>query len=175
MTTGLHYHPHGHKGMVRTYRLVIEAEMNKLTFARFIHILIFDKEAAAKLIYIPKGQEVHHKDRNCLNDAPDNLELTDMLAHKAEHKAEIVAAMNRFQTTTVVSITPLGKEMTYDLVMEAPHHNFIANSLVAHNCGNYGGCAFAKVCAVSPSHRKAWLESDFMHWHWDPTVARGDV
>lgn len=43
------------------------------------------------------------------------------------------------------------------------------------SCGNYGGCAFAKVCSVSPTHRPAWLAQDFADWTWDPTVARGDI
>lgn len=43
------------------------------------------------------------------------------------------------------------------------------------SCGNYGGCSFAKVCSVSPTHRPAWLAQDFADWTWDPTVARGDI
>lgn len=43
------------------------------------------------------------------------------------------------------------------------------------SCGNYGGCAFARVCAVSPSHRKAWLEQEYDKWVWNPLVARGDI
>ncbi len=36
-------------------------------------------------------------------------------------------------------------------------------------------CAFKKVCAVSPSHRDAWLEADFTHREWNPTHARGNI
>lgn len=43
------------------------------------------------------------------------------------------------------------------------------------SCGNYGGCPFARVCAVSPSHRKAWLEQDYDVWGWNPLEIRGDV
>lgn len=43
------------------------------------------------------------------------------------------------------------------------------------SCGNYSGCPFAKVCAVSPNHRNAWLKSDFVSFNWNPLVARGDV
>lgn len=35
----------------------------------------------------------------------------------------------------VISIVPAGKEMTYDIVCEDPHRNFVANGMVAHNCG----------------------------------------
>jgi flavin-dependent thymidylate synthase len=33
----------------------------------------------------------------------------------------------------IVSIEPAGKGMTYDLEVEAPHHNFVANGIVTHN------------------------------------------
>ncbi len=36
----------------------------------------------------------------------------------------------------VVSVRAVGKAMTYDIVMEGPHHNFVANDLVVHNSYN---------------------------------------
>lgn len=43
------------------------------------------------------------------------------------------------------------------------------------SCNDYGGCIFRKVCSVSPSHRKSWLETDFVKRVWNPLLARGDV
>lgn len=43
------------------------------------------------------------------------------------------------------------------------------------SCGNYGGCAFRKVCSKAPSFRQSWLESDFVHFRWNPLQIRGDV
>lgn len=43
------------------------------------------------------------------------------------------------------------------------------------SCGNYGGCAFARVCKVSPSHRKAHLDADFVPFEWNPLKVRGDI
>lgn len=43
------------------------------------------------------------------------------------------------------------------------------------SCGNYGGCPFQRVCALSPSHRKAWLDEDYERWSWNPLIVRGDV
>lgn len=40
------------------------------------------------------------------------------------------------------------------------------------SCGNYGGCPFQKVCAVSPSHREAWLQDDFVKSEWNPLIPR---
>lgn len=42
-------------------------------------------------------------------------------------------------------------------------------------CNDYGGCPFQRVCAVSPSHRKAWLDQDFTKRHWNPLDVRGDI
>lgn len=36
-------------------------------------------------------------------------------------------------------------------------------------------CDFKKVCGVSPSHRQAWLEQDFVKFEWNPCVPRGDI
>ncbi len=40
-------------------------------------------------------------------------------------------------------------------------------------CHMYMGCAFQKVCSVSPTHRQSWLESDFLKQPpWNPLKSR---
>ncbi len=39
------------------------------------------------------------------------------------------------KVSTVVSITKVGIQPTYDIVMSEPYRNFIANGIVVHNCG----------------------------------------
>lgn len=41
------------------------------------------------------------------------------------------------------------------------------------SCDKFGGCPFRRVCSVSPSHRQAWLEQDFIKHEWNPLKARG--
>lgn len=41
---------------------------------------------------LPQGQVVHHRDRNSLNDEPDNLVALTMTAHQAEHELEMAEA-----------------------------------------------------------------------------------
>lgn len=36
-------------------------------------------------------------------------------------------------------------------------------------------CSFKRICSVSPSHRKAHLEADFVVRRWNPNESRGDV
>jgi hypothetical protein len=43
------------------------------------------------------------------------------------------------------------------------------------SCGNYGGCAFRKVCSISGHHRQSWLEQDFKPFRWNPLQVRGDI
>lgn len=35
----------------------------------------------------------------------------------------------------LISVEDCGEEMTYDIKMESPYHNFVANGIVVHNCG----------------------------------------
>jgi hypothetical protein len=39
-------------------------------------------------------------------------------------------------------------------------------------CGNYGGCAFKKVCSRSPEVRDIFLNADFKVNRWDPLITR---
>lgn len=61
---------------------------------------------------------VHHKD-----EGPKNNSFGDPYSHKYLSFDEIV------------SIDYAGAERVYDLVMEGPNHNFIANGFVSHNSG----------------------------------------
>jgi hypothetical protein len=39
---------------------------------------------------LPAGYVVHHKDRDTINDSPDNLEAISRAAHMSEHRPEFV-------------------------------------------------------------------------------------
>ena len=80
---------------------------------------------------------VHHIDGNKQNNDISNLMLLDdQAAHAAFHGA---TAYRHFKFVNpclhkVVSVTPAGKQMTYD-VKVLNHGNFLANGVVVHNCG----------------------------------------
>lgn len=72
----------------------------------------------------------HHRDENTLNNEESNIEILCATCHQAEHH------LGRRMTvgwSRVVSIEPDGEEMTYDMEVGAPHHNFVANGIVTHN------------------------------------------
>lgn len=153
--------------------LAYEAHMNGLSLDEFVEILRWDNFRATKLKFLPEGVEVHHRDGNPLNDEISNLEALTVLAHKQLHPMH--ESVNRLTKTVIESITFLGEEEVYDISMEAPHHNFIANGFVAHNCGMYGGCPFRKICGLPASVRQDWLKADFSRRIWDPLQVRGDI
>ncbi len=82
---------------------------------------------------------VHHKDRNPLNNDPGNLVTVCEPCHHALHAVEDSFGnpySHRYLSfDRIVSIRHSGRERVYDLCMEAPNHNFVANGFVSHNSG----------------------------------------
>ena len=74
--------------------------------------------------------EIHHMDKNPKNNKEENLKL---LCPKCHHLYHHTWALGVFPDK-IVSITPVGVEKVYDIEMEAPYHNFVANGIVVHNC-----------------------------------------
>lgn len=83
--------------------------------------------------------QVHHKDRNPLNNRSENLLCLCEPCHRKLHAAEDTFGnpySHRYLSfDRIVSITKVGRERVYDLAMAAPNHNFVANGFVSHNSG----------------------------------------
>lgn len=80
-----------------------------------------------------------HLDGNRLNNRPENLAWMCVSHHKAHDYAQNMR-QRRWEkghlagASEIVTITPDGEEMTYDVEMgEGTDHNFIANGIVSHN------------------------------------------
>jgi len=125
---------------------------------------------------------VHHKDRNKTNNDITNLELLTTDKHWLEHcnsvdyigKGGLVVMRPKY--AKIIAIEDAGSIDTYDIQMEAPHHNFIANGVVVHNCGktvevmnlalyrrehqNYKHCLVI-VCINGAKYN--WVEDIFLH------------
>ena len=91
-----------------------------------------------------------HLDGNRLNNEPNNLAWMCPSHHKA-HDYSRNGRKRRWDkghvalASEIVSITPAGEEMTYDVEMaEGTDHNFIANGIVSHNSHSaaYGYLAY---------------------------------
>ena len=53
--------------------------------------------------------------------------------NEGEYPNDILATIPKIEK--IVSIEKIGIEDVYDIQMESPNHNFIANGIVVHNCG----------------------------------------
>lgn len=114
-------------------RVVIEAHMNKLSVEDYVKRL--NLGTLEGLTFLSSEQEVHHIDENPRNDELSNLVVMSKSGHAQHHgkvenfKVEYVA------DDTVISVTPVGPVMTYDVQMNMPCHNFVAENFVVHNTG----------------------------------------
>jgi len=81
-----------------------------------------------------RGIHRHHRDRNLLNNDLENIDFLCARCHRARHQSEDghPNAMT-VKWVPIVSIEPAGEEMTYDLEVDHPDSNFVANGIVTHN------------------------------------------
>lgn len=84
--------------------------------------------------------EVHHLDKNRNNNELSNLIKVCRNCHRKFHYSK----SNKFLiggTTCIrnkiISINYIGIEDTYDIVMESPYNNFVANGFIVHNSTRY--------------------------------------
>src|SRR5699024_3740593 len=75
---------------------------------------------------------VHHIDENHFNNVPSNLITLCESCHQRVHNKNLLFAI----PDTVVSMEYIGCIPVFDIEMDSPYHNFVANGVVVHNC-NY--------------------------------------
>lgn len=151
----LKYHPYGsvhyvtpeneRTRTIKTYsyvrvpraRLIVEAIANGLSYAAFVEILQTDESKASRLRYLPDGYDVHHRDENPANDAVNNLAVLTSAEHSRLHSQtrKITSYLEMQKVRRVSQVVSQPAEMTYDVQMRAPVHNFCAEDVVVHNSG----------------------------------------
>jgi hypothetical protein len=93
-------------------------------------------------------EETHHINMDHEDHRIENLLPVCRKCHKKLH-AQVSGYAVPWQSgrciikDTIVSINPRKMEDVYDVHMPSPHHNFLANSIVVHNCA-YGSWSFNK-------------------------------
>jgi RecA/RadA recombinase len=128
------------RGYENTYRrlprahAVVEAAANGLSCAEYRRRL--NAGELDGLYFVDPTMHVHHKNENGVDDRLENLVVVEASEHLRQHAIERHNNL-RFVVVPdpIVSIKPVGERSTYDLRMEAPYNNYIANDLVVHNSG----------------------------------------
>ena len=116
-------------------RLVVEASMNNLPYEEFVHALKHNAEVSAGFKYIPAEFDVHHIDEDTLNDDITNLGVLPHKEHARLHTTGRNAEVEYVREVKITHIASAGEEMTYDVQMESPANNFVANGIFVHNTG----------------------------------------
>jgi thymidylate synthase ThyX len=75
--------------------------------------------------------ERHQINKDIYDNSRENIIILCSLCHKAAESPH--RSIMRVTVDRIVSIEPDGVAETYDLVMEAPYHNFVANGFIVHN------------------------------------------
>lgn len=82
---------------------------------------------------------IHHKNRNILDNSSDNLRTLCNSCHGKLHRLEDGSPNALLpKRDEIASIERDGREDTYDLEIDHPSHNFVANGIVTHNSQTSG-------------------------------------
>lgn len=120
---------------VPRHRLVVEADMNGLSFDEYVARLRSGNSDGLRFL----GREtlVHHKNEDPKDNTLTNLVAMPVGEHERLHGIESSYRNVQIKTalSRVVSIDRFGVEPTFDICMKSDPHNFVANGFVVHNSG----------------------------------------
>lgn len=113
--------------------------------AVYEHILVMELVLGR---WVRSGEHIHHLDGDKANNSPDNLKLYSQEAHLKLHGPDYRKNLDGGvspvsggrvvvipKLAAVVSVAPAGARETFDLTMQEPHQNYVANGVVVHNTG----------------------------------------
>lgn len=115
-------------------RAVVEAKMNGLDLSSYVERL--DCNDLQGLKFLSREDHVHHVDEDITNDEPANLVVISAAEHGRLHAMERHNNL-RFSAVPmeVIEVSPAGDRDTYDIRVESPFNNYVANGFVVHNSG----------------------------------------
>ena len=119
---------------IRKYRVIYEANLNGIAVDEYLLRLNLNKLEGLK--FVSNEYHIHHLDGDHTNNSVNNLTPLTISEHRKHHALTNKKNLGFIAIPDkITSISTVGVQSTYDIKMEAPYHNYIADGLVVHNCG----------------------------------------
>ena len=111
------------------------------------------------------GLHVHHKDENRNNNKPENLITLCGSCHLRIHSKNLEILF----ADEIKCVEYIGQTEVYDIEMNSPFHNFVANGVIVHNCDYTAGKLGGELTFIKPCF---WAEDDENFLLWKETMAQ---
>lgn len=114
-----------------------------------------------KLLEELEQLEVKHFNENSFDNRLENFPWGSSKGNKIDNISNNSFSDNCGAFVEIESIERFGKEITYDLEVEHPEHNFIANGLVVHNSFDVQSYRFCSGKVIAVADGKTDIETAF--------------
>ena len=114
-----------------------------------------------KLLEELEQLEVKHFNENSFDNRLENFPWGSSKGNKIDNISNNSYSDNCGAFVEIESIERFGKEITYDLEVEHPEHNFIANGLVVHNSFDVQSYRFCSGKVIAVADGKTDIETAF--------------
>lgn len=118
-----------------------------------VHVLMLEAFRGPR----PAGMDGCHEDGNSLNNAIENLRWGTSQSNADDRVRDGATTRLSSRQGTIKGITYAGEQMTYDIEVEGPWHNFSADGMIVHNSvQEYSTRYSAAIDATATTDPGAW-------------------